>query len=125
MLTRDEIFAAVKKIDRRAVRLPEGIEAIANHFFAAGMEEAAKAACHNEVLLAERDHALTRLDIAVKQLVGIHALLYPAPVAMPDGRTMEFRPKSTDPHEVLQALSDRIRAIPDELEAIRAKAKEL
>ncbi len=28
---------------------------------------------------------------------------------------VEFRPKDPDPHEVLQALSDRIRALPDEL----------
>ena len=42
-------------------------------------------------------------------------MLYPAPVTTDDGRTMVFRPKDPDPHEVLQALSDRIRALPDAL----------
>ena len=66
-------------------------------------------------LRAERDHARACLDNAVKLLTGIHALLYPAPVTTEDGRTMVFRPKDPDPHEVLQALSDRIRALPDAL----------
>ena len=68
-----------------------------------------------QLLRAERDHARACLDNAVKLLTGIHALLYPAPVTAGDGRTMVFRPKDPDPHEVLQALSDRIRALPDEL----------
>ena len=53
-------------------------------------------------------------DNAVRLLNGIHALLYPAPIDTADGRTMVFRPKSPDPHQVLQELSDRIRALPDE-----------
>lgn len=70
------------------------------------------------VFRAERDHARASLGNAVKMLTGIHALLYPAPVKLEDGRTMVFRPESPDPHEVLQALSDRIRALPDELAAL-------
>lgn len=77
-----------------------------------------------EVLLAERDQARAQFDHAVKLLIGIHSLLYPAPITTPDGRTMVFRPKSPDPHEVLQALSDRIRALPDEIaRAAIAKAE--
>jgi len=71
-------------------------------------------------LRVERDHQRACLDSAVKLLTGILALLYPAPITTPDGRQMVFRPKSLDPHEVLQELSDRIRALPDELEKLRA-----
>lgn len=74
----------------------------------------------SEVLRAERDHARACYDATVKLLVGIHALLYPAPTTLPDGRVMVFRPKSLDPHDVLQELSDRIRALPDELEKFAA-----
>lgn len=68
-----------------------------------------------EVRYYEREQARARVDAAVKLLTGIHSLLYPAPVNTADGRTMVFRPSSPDPHEVLQELSDRIRALPDEL----------
>lgn len=68
-----------------------------------------------EVLRAERDQARASVDHAVQLLTGIHALLYPSPITTPDGHTLVFRPKDPDPHEVLQALSDRIRAVPDEL----------
>lgn len=71
-----------------------------------------------EVLRGERDQARARVDYAVKLLTGVHALLYPAPVTTADGRTMVFRPTNPDPHEVLQELSDRIRALPDEMEKI-------
>lgn len=77
----------------------------------------------SEVLQAQRDHSRAQFDSAVKLLTRIQSLLYPAPFVMPDRRTMVFRPKSPDPHEVLQELSDRIRAIPNELAAI-AKAEE-
>ena len=68
-----------------------------------------------KVLTAERDRARASYDSAVKLLTSIHALLYPAPITTADGSTMVFRPKGIDPHEVLQELSDRIRAVPDEL----------
>lgn len=73
-----------------------------------------------ERLTAERNHAVAKFERAVLLMTGIHALLYPAPVNTPDGRTMVFRPppESLDTHEVLQELSDRIRALPDELERI-------
>ena len=68
-----------------------------------------------EVRYYEREQARAKVDIAVRLLTGIHSLLYPAPVTTADGRTMVFRPKSEDQHEILQELSDRIRALPDEL----------
>ena len=75
-----------------------------------------------DVYRAERDQSRGNLDNCVRILSGIHALLYPPPINTPDGRTMVFRPKGLDTHEVLQELSDRIRAIPDEIAAaIRAK----
>lgn len=70
-----------------------------------------------EVLRAERDSARAQVDNLVMQLSSVHALLYPPPTKLQDGRTMVFRPKDPDPHEVLQALSDRIRAIPQKIAA--------
>jgi hypothetical protein len=75
------------------------------------------------VTAAERDHARAHYESAVRLLNGIHALLYPPSIKTPDGRTMVFRPKDPDPHQVLQALSDRIRALPDELAAIQARGQ--
>lgn len=68
-----------------------------------------------EVRYYEREQARARVETAVKLLTGIHALLYPAPIKTEDGRTMVFRPNDPDPHTILQELSDRIRALPDEL----------
>ena len=78
-------------------------------------EQLARAWLEREILRHERDHARARLDNAVKLLSGIYSLLYPAPVTTPDGRTMVLRPEN--PHEFMQALSDRIRALPDEMVA--------
>lgn len=72
-----------------------------------------------EVFRMERDHARAQFQHAAGLLTGIHALLYPAPIKLEDGRTMVFRPEN--PHEILQTLSDRIRALPDELEKLRAQ----
>ncbi len=66
-----------------------------------------------EVLQAKLQTSDASVQIAVKLLSGIHALLYPAPRTLPDGRTMVFRPEN--PHEFMQELSDRIRALPDEM----------
>jgi hypothetical protein len=51
-------------------------------------------------------------------LSGIHALLYPPRFTDNDGRTWQF--KSPIAEDQMQRLSDRIRAIPDELAAIDA-----
>jgi len=76
-----------------------------------------------ERLEIERNHARAQFDGAVNLLCGIHALTYPAPVTTPDGRTWVLRPTDPDPHEILQELSDRIRALPDELLALRTQPK--
>ncbi len=60
-------------------------------------------------------------ESAVRVLSSIHALLYPAQVVTTDaGKIYVFRPTTIDPHEILQALSNRIRAIPSEIDAARA-----
>jgi hypothetical protein len=71
--------------------------------------------------LIERDVALARVDRAGKILMAIHALLYPPLVTAASGLTYRFKmPDGPDgPHDLLQKLSDRIRAIPDELDAAR------
>lgn len=72
----------------------------------------------NEVLRLERDHSRRQFMAGVELLCGIHNLLYPEPVTRDDGVTFVFRPQN--PHEFMQGLSDRIRALPNEIERIRA-----
>jgi hypothetical protein len=72
----------------------------------------------------QRDHARACYGRAVKLLISIHSLMYPPPTTLPDGRTMVFRPIDPDPHTILQKLSDRIRALPEELDVI-AKTEDL
>ena len=69
-----------------------------------------------EVLRHERDHARRCYDGAVKTLAGIRALLYPPPHTNAEGVTFVFH--SPHVHEQMQALSDRIRAIPNEISTI-------
>ena len=66
-----------------------------------------------EIYAAERDHANQRYSSAVRLLTGIHALLYPPRFTDHDGRTWQF--KSPLAEEQMQELSDRIRALPDEI----------
>lgn len=73
-----------------------------------------------QIFAAERDNARACYDNAVRLLIGIHSMMYPPQVKLPDGRTMTFRPTDPDPHVVLQELSDRIRALPDRLRDIDA-----
>jgi len=74
----------------------------------------------NEVLRIERDHSRRQFMVGVELLCGIHYLLYPAPFTRGDGATFVFRPQN--PHEWVQKLSDRIRALPDEIDKIRGDA---
>ena len=55
---------------------------------------------------------------AVKILTSIHALLYPPVITDANGQTWKF--KSPFSEDQMQELSDRIRAIPDELAALDA-----
>lgn len=68
-----------------------------------------------KVLRAERNQARVHVDSAVKLLTGIYSCIYPPAVKLEDGCLMVFKPKN--PHEYLQALSDHIRALPDEMVA--------
>lgn len=74
-----------------------------------------------DIYAAERDHARACYDRTVRILTGIHALLYPPRFTDHDGRTWQF--KSPLAEEQMQELSDRIRALPDEIEAIDAAMK--
>lgn len=67
------------------------------------------------ILRYERERWAAAYDSSVKLLVGIHAVIYPMVVKLDDGREMRFN--SPYLHEQMQAISDRIRAIPDELAA--------
>lgn len=71
-----------------------------------------------EIYTAERNHAKECYDKAIRVLTGIHALLYPPRTTDNDGRTWAFH--SPMVHEQMQELSDRIRALPDEIAAIDA-----
>lgn len=83
-----------------------------------GFAERDKLRAEVEMLRVERERWYTSFEHVSRILSGIHALMYPAPFTLSDGRTVVFRPKDPGPHEILQALSDRIRAIPDEVAAI-------
>lgn len=75
-----------------------------------------------EIYAAERDHAKACYERTVRILTGIHALLYPPRFTDHDGNTWQF--KSPLAEEQMQELSDRIRALPDEIAAIDAAMKE-
>lgn len=66
-----------------------------------------------EIYAIERDRAMARYDITVKILIRIHALLHPPKVTDGRGQTFAFHSPMLDAQ--VQALSDRIRAIPDEI----------
>lgn len=68
-----------------------------------------------KVYAAERDHARACYERTVRILCGIYAVINPPRVNDNEGRTWEFI--SPMASEQLQALSDRIRAIPDEIAA--------
>jgi hypothetical protein len=70
-----------------------------------------------DVHRAERDHARARLDRALRILSDIHAYLYPRLVEH-DGKTYAFNAPNV--HEMMQRLSDRVRAIPDEIERLQS-----
>jgi hypothetical protein len=71
----------------------------------------------SEILRYERDMARARFDRCVKILARIHAVINPPQLQLDDGRVMRFvNPLAND---VLQKLSDQIRAIPDEIDRER------
>ena len=93
----DAIDAAIEMIERL-----EDAQALAERYNKAA-----------EIYAAERDNANQRYSSAVRLLTGIHALLYPPRFTDHDGRTWQF--KSPLAEEQMQELSDRIRALPDEI----------
>ena len=67
-----------------------------------------------EVLRLELAAARRNVEMLVKVLVGIYQLLYPPAMAV-NGRSMVFH--SDDANIYMQELSDRIRSIPDKIQA--------
>ena len=80
---------------------------------AISMQEVLELLDRLEAAEKERDNANQRYSSAVRLLAGIHALLYPPRLAGHDGRAWQF--KSPLAEEQMQELSDRIRALPDEI----------
>ena len=77
---------------------------------------------HAEIYMLERDGARACYDKTIKILWGIYALLNPPFVRDSNGAILEF--SSPNKAWQIQELSDRIRAIPDELEALNQKGSE-
>ena len=75
-----------------------------------------------KIYAAERNHAKACYDRVVMLLTGIHALLYPPRFTDNDARTWQF--KSPLAEEQMQELSNRIRALPDEIAAADEAMKE-
>lgn len=73
-----------------------------------------------QALRAERDHAQADRLRLIEVLIGIRMIIYPKLAKLADGRTMAFH--SPLVHEQMQALSDRIRAIPGEIDALHSKS---
>ena len=68
---------------------------------------------NNEALLHHLERERVKSESLLDILMGIHALLYPPRVTLADGRVFAFHSPIVE--EQMQALSDRIRAIPEEL----------
>jgi len=89
-----------------------------------GAERELALMAERDQLRAEVQHHIATRERLLLTLTSIHALMYPPPIKTPDGRTMVFRPNDPDPHTILQALSDRIHAIPDQIDRAIEAAKE-
>lgn len=74
-----------------------------------------------EVLRVERDKARAMYERAISHLTRIHAFLNP-PIVEVGGKTYRFN--NPDANETLQALSDAIRAIPEDLRSVPSAIRE-
>ena len=91
----------------------------AQNFSAGELAELANLIYENEIFSHELDRLRSTLDNAVNLLSRSHALLYPPHITTSDGKVHMFRPTNVDPHVVLQELSDRIRALPEEIASMQ------
>ena len=114
----NETDAAAARITEAIRSTGEKLEEVARAIELLRPAIAARLERENEVLRIERDHSRRQFSASVELLCGIHHLLYPAPATRDDGVTFVLRPQN--PHEFMQELSDRIRALPNEIEKIRA-----
>lgn len=83
-------------------------------YWCASVQDVANAVDREIALRAENEALQAKLDRAVKILSEIHLMLCP-PKTYADGKTHVFRPPNVA--EYWQELSERIRAIPDALDA--------
>lgn len=80
-------------------------------------EDHARLETHFKIVQEQLSHEKERVSHLVKILSGIHALLPPNDVTTPDGKTWRFNyPPSLPADEVLRALAERIKAIPEDMD---------
>ena len=103
-------------VEQQARDMLERIGVENTQIFSAGeLVELANLIHENKVLRHEQDRLRATLDNAVNLLSRIYSLMYPPSVTTENGTVHVFRPRNIDPHVVLQELSDRIRALPEEI----------
>lgn len=88
-------------------------------FSAGDLVELANLINDSQISFYKLEAVKAQLDNAVNLLCRIYALLYPPPITTSDGKVHMFRPRNIDPHVVLQELSDRIRALPEEIASMQ------
>jgi hypothetical protein len=81
----------------------------------------AEAVMNANILRIERDVSRAKAGRCTQILTSIHALLYPKENEV-NGMTYVFRP--LHPNEWMDRLSERIRSIPDEIDAMHHSARE-
>ena len=117
-MTRDDVIKLAREAgDDVEHTLPSDLDFLER--FAALVAAAERTACARR-FRPEMRRMWVNYERAVKILTSIHALLYPPLVTDANGQTWKF--KSPVSEEQMQELSDRIRAIPDELAALDAAA---
>lgn len=117
-MTRDDVIRLAREAgDDVEHTLPSDLYFLER--FASLVAEAQRAACASH-FYPEMHRVLVNYERAVKILTGVHALLYPPVITDANGQTWKL--KSPVSEEQMQELSDRIRAIPDELAALDAAA---
>lgn len=113
----DVVLALLREIERLRAALTEAnaqTERFEREWYLRGDEI--------EQLRAERNVEWSRNERATRLLSEIYKLMNP-PVFAVDGKRLTFNPPG-GALSALQSLSDRIRALPDELDAIDAAMKE-
>lgn len=91
----------------------------AQNFSAGDLVELATLINDSQISFYKQEAVKAQLDSVVNLLYRIYALLYPSPITTSDEKVRMFYSENVDPREVLQELSNRIRALPEELATIK------